>query len=60
VENDLEAIEALVEQPYDLVLMDCQVPCRDGIEATQVIRQKGLDGTISRGDTLPIIALTAK
>lgn len=52
-DNGLSAIEAVGRKPYDLVLMDVQMPVMDGIEATRNIRK-----TLSKKE-LPIIALTA-
>ena len=51
-----EAIDILEEQshPFDIVLMDMEMPIMDGIEATQAIRQ-GKGGQ----PCVPIIALTA-
>jgi CheY-like chemotaxis protein len=40
VSNGLEAISALEEQSYDLVLMDIQMPKMNGIEATKVICER--------------------
>jgi signal transduction histidine kinase/CheY-like chemotaxis protein len=51
--NGAEALEALREGAYDLILMDCQMPVMDGYEATRHIRQHQLQPGI------PIIALTA-
>lgn len=56
VANGIEAVEVLKSIPYDLVLMDCQMPEMDGYEATGVIRNPG--SAVLNHD-IPIIALTA-
>jgi CheY-like chemotaxis protein/HPt (histidine-containing phosphotransfer) domain-containing protein len=50
-----EAVAALDEQVFDLVLMDVQMPNLDGLEATKIIRQKEQ----AVGRHTPIIAMTA-
>jgi signal transduction histidine kinase/HPt (histidine-containing phosphotransfer) domain-containing protein len=52
--NGLEAIAALRRQPYDVVLMDVQMPQMDGVEATRLICQEWPNDRRPR-----IIALTA-
>lgn len=53
--NDgVEALEAVQERRFDLVLMDIKMPRMDGVQATMAIR--ALDGP---ANALPIVALTA-
>jgi CheY-like chemotaxis protein len=56
VANGLEAVNALISIPYDLVLMDCQMPEMDGFEATRKIRRQA-SKALNPG--IPIIAMTA-
>jgi CheY-like chemotaxis protein len=51
--NGVEVLAALEVRPYDLILMDCQMPELDGYETTQRIRASAKHGSIR------IIAMTA-
>jgi signal transduction histidine kinase/CheY-like chemotaxis protein len=53
-EDGVEALEAVQERQFDLVLMDIKMPRMDGVQATQAIR--ALDGPVG---AIPIVALTA-
>ena len=55
-ENGQQALDIIANEPFDLILMDCQMPVMDGFETTRQIRtregQNGLPPT-------PIVAMTA-
>ncbi len=55
VENGKDAVQAALHKPYDLILMDCQMPGMDGFEATKAIRE----AEKLLGKHTPIIGLTA-
>ena len=50
--NGLEVLQALERQPYDIILMDVQMPEMDGLEAAKKVRKRWHDGP-------KIIAITA-
>ncbi|MCH6258901.1 ATP-binding protein [Puniceicoccaceae bacterium K14] len=49
-----QALEEYDKGPFDLILMDCQMPVMDGLQATRLIREKEVNGV-----RLPIVAMTA-
>jgi signal transduction histidine kinase/CheY-like chemotaxis protein/HPt (histidine-containing phosphotransfer) domain-containing protein len=55
VGNGREAVDAVVRQPFDVVLMDLQMPVMSGLEATAAIR----DAERGDGRRVPIVAMTA-
>lgn len=54
--NGEEALEALIQESFDLIFMDVQMPIMDGLEATRIIRT---DPRFAHWDRVPIVALTA-
>lgn len=54
VDNGAKAVDAVSEFPYDMVLLDCQMPEMDGFEACRRIRSRE-----EVGHHTPIVALTA-
>ena len=54
VGNGREAIQAFLKDPFDLILMDCQMPEVDGFTATAEIRRLEPPGS-----RVPVIAMTA-
>jgi len=59
VENGADAVQALQQDDYDLVLMDGRMPVMDGEQAARLIRRGGNDDGPVRNSLVPIIALTA-
>jgi CheY-like chemotaxis protein/nitrogen-specific signal transduction histidine kinase len=51
VEDGKQAIQSALSSPFDLILMDVQMPTIDGLTATQTIRSSGV--------TTPIVAISA-
>ena len=56
VDDGREAVEACSAGPFDLILMDIQMPEMNGLEATAAIRQRERQASVPH---VPIIALTA-
>jgi CheY-like chemotaxis protein len=52
-----EAVDKSAQEPFDLVLMDLQMPEMDGLQATRLIRARELTTGAAR---MPIIAMTAR
>ena len=53
VSDGQQALDRVLNQEYRLVLMDCQMPVMDGLDATRQIRAR------ERGRRTPIVAITA-
>jgi CheY-like chemotaxis protein/HPt (histidine-containing phosphotransfer) domain-containing protein len=56
-DNGQQAVDAVAEKSYDLILMDIQMPVLNGFDATSKIRE--VEAASGRNGRTPIIALTA-
>jgi two-component system sensor histidine kinase/response regulator len=54
--NGVEALDALEKQPFDVVLMDCQMPVMDGFIATRKLREREVAKKL---EPTRVVALTA-
>jgi CheY-like chemotaxis protein/signal transduction histidine kinase/HPt (histidine-containing phosphotransfer) domain-containing protein len=52
-----EALEAMRASQFDLILMDCHMPVRDGYDTTREIRR--LEYKAANGSRVPVVAVTA-
>ncbi len=67
VANGKEAVKAVLSIPYDVLLMDCQMPILDGFQATAALRKWEAEDYYSETENrksktekrIPIIAMTA-
>src|SRR5260370_13870254 len=62
--NGRRAVQLFVQETFDLILMDCEMPVMDGFDATKRIRdiERAMSGLRGGGDSrshTPIVALTA-
>jgi PAS domain S-box-containing protein len=57
--NGQQALDALAQESFDLVLMDCQMPEMDGFEALRRFRDPGGARRWAAARSTPVIALTA-
>ena len=61
--NGQEALDALLQSPFDLVLMDCQMPVLDGYETTRRLRaipdSSAPPGAARPPAKIPVVAMTA-
>jgi CheY-like chemotaxis protein/nitrogen-specific signal transduction histidine kinase/HPt (histidine-containing phosphotransfer) domain-containing protein len=55
--NGTEVLEKVSAGPFDVVLMDCQMPGMDGYETSRTIRER--EAAAGAGGRIPIIAVTA-
>ncbi|MBI2810301.1 MAG: response regulator [Candidatus Melainabacteria bacterium] len=55
-ETGRQAVEAVRQRPYAIILMDIRMPELDGLEATKTIRSLGS----VNGKQIPIVAVTAQ